>query len=703
MPFQSEKQRRYLHANHPEIAKRWEREYATGGISNHFRRKFFTGALADTQGPAGGQAMSPGTSTTGGTRHGGGGGGNGGTHPIHTGPTAAELAARKAAAAAAALEKKKLAEWEHTQAINKTKTDRAKKTKYLKGLLKNDPLYETYVDKGLLDWDNIKSYESETDSAKLAKQKNRWGYTNAFGLGNPNLYIADIEKFQPEWTPGATQEGRLNKRIAEVIGHEARHQVLGEGHFEIDPYSQKINEDLMAQGFVEEENFNLPDPGTHELLTRMGDFQAYNNPRIYSDIYGRADHKRIGPYSYGGKEGIHGVMPRHLSSPVADKLYDASKQSTQDIKALHEGKKYEQLDPIIIEGLKEDYYRDDSHKEQFEDIKAEYMYKKGGVARKNYFHGGILDINESEEIISDDGNDIELTDYNAAFDEPTGVKSLFQAKDGGRIGYANGPPGGGETSLGSGAAHSGGASDRGPRDDPDRFGPTSYTGPTHSPHTDTPAQIEEQKEIDSPENLRKRANDMQAAQIYKVLKRKDLTKDQKEKQLKYMWDESKKAYKTAKDLKSAFAVHPVIGVIAALFPGNKEKKEREAEIAKLEKQIGLLEDWDLDTRHHAVDTPMQILEQRILDLTQPRTRDDTVGGDGPPEVPITIPVVMDEMGGATGQIDMFDAWSDIKQKQALRAALFADEDQAKVGEWVGDQRLLVNSGGLANLFRVKNQ
>jgi len=32
MPFQSEKQRRYLHANHPEIAKRWEREYAYGGL-----------------------------------------------------------------------------------------------------------------------------------------------------------------------------------------------------------------------------------------------------------------------------------------------------------------------------------------------------------------------------------------------------------------------------------------------------------------------------------------------------------------------------------------------------------------------------------------------------------------------------------------------------------------------------------------------
>ena len=33
MPFQSEKQRRYLHANHPEIAKRWEQEYAGGGIA----------------------------------------------------------------------------------------------------------------------------------------------------------------------------------------------------------------------------------------------------------------------------------------------------------------------------------------------------------------------------------------------------------------------------------------------------------------------------------------------------------------------------------------------------------------------------------------------------------------------------------------------------------------------------------------------
>jgi len=33
MPFQSEKQRRYMHANLPRIAKRWERDYANGGIT----------------------------------------------------------------------------------------------------------------------------------------------------------------------------------------------------------------------------------------------------------------------------------------------------------------------------------------------------------------------------------------------------------------------------------------------------------------------------------------------------------------------------------------------------------------------------------------------------------------------------------------------------------------------------------------------
>ena len=34
MPFKTEKQRRYMHANLPDIANRWERDYAGGGITN---------------------------------------------------------------------------------------------------------------------------------------------------------------------------------------------------------------------------------------------------------------------------------------------------------------------------------------------------------------------------------------------------------------------------------------------------------------------------------------------------------------------------------------------------------------------------------------------------------------------------------------------------------------------------------------------
>ncbi len=54
---------------------------------------------------------------------------------------------------------------------------------------------------------------------------------------------------------------------------------------------------------------------------------------------------------------------------------------------------------------------------------------------RDYANGGILDITGEEETTTDDGNDIELTAYNAAFDDPndlsTGVKTLFRAKNGG--------------------------------------------------------------------------------------------------------------------------------------------------------------------------------------------------------------------------------------------------------------------------------
>jgi len=43
MPFKSEEQRRYMHANLPEIAQRWEQEYSNGGITSQGGMKNYLG------------------------------------------------------------------------------------------------------------------------------------------------------------------------------------------------------------------------------------------------------------------------------------------------------------------------------------------------------------------------------------------------------------------------------------------------------------------------------------------------------------------------------------------------------------------------------------------------------------------------------------------------------------------------------------
>ena len=43
MPFKSEKQRKYMFANKPEIAKKWSKEYNQGGVASMFRKKLSKG------------------------------------------------------------------------------------------------------------------------------------------------------------------------------------------------------------------------------------------------------------------------------------------------------------------------------------------------------------------------------------------------------------------------------------------------------------------------------------------------------------------------------------------------------------------------------------------------------------------------------------------------------------------------------------
>jgi hypothetical protein len=39
MPYKSERQRRYLHAQHPDIAARWDKEYRQGSLPEQAARR----------------------------------------------------------------------------------------------------------------------------------------------------------------------------------------------------------------------------------------------------------------------------------------------------------------------------------------------------------------------------------------------------------------------------------------------------------------------------------------------------------------------------------------------------------------------------------------------------------------------------------------------------------------------------------------
>jgi hypothetical protein len=347
---------------------------------------------------------------------------------------------------------------------------------------------------------------------------------------------------------------------------------------------------------------------------------------------------------------------------------------------------------------------------------------------RDYGEGGILNINASEEIIDDDGNDIELTAYNAAFDDPndlsTGVKTLFQAKDGGipqlakksndgsRPGYGGPQDWGQQEEAEKQAAKTGTAGSEGTGGYAGKsqaeMQSLSQVSPSHGGMDTAWSQSQEYKNagytapgFDTAQKV-KTSNEWMEEEIIKVIKLKDLNKEQKVRHLKHIWDEGKKAWKTAKDLKTAFGLHPVVGVIAALFMGSKAKKEREEEIRLLEVKLGHLEDWDLKTRHHTADTPYQILEQRILNLQQ-RKKKEEEQRDRPEQIEV---VPIGEEIEAYEDVYAMSPWERIKANQAKRALLVDKgiiQENPIVDESVTDITLQANSGGLANLFRVKNQ
>ena len=828
MPFQSEKQRRYLHANHPEIAKRWEKEYSNGGITLPKGPAGITslngwGSKDESQNKAGADISASMDKNPNDPGWGGGDGPKGPPRVINPpkGPTKAEIEAAKQKEL---LEQQQRRAQQYSDFYGKFKGDTKKKTDYLSRLLKNDPLYETYKDKGLLDWNNIKSFDQDKrkTAEEIEKMKSSvWGYTRPW-TPDKSLYIADIDKFDPTWTPGWTGDSdqeKLNERIAETIGHEARHQVLGnvenrggpwgwEGQtmWTGDPYSQEVEGKLtmdenspyskyMDEGGLDYEGYSTP-MTSHELLTRMGDYQSYNDPRVYKDIYGK----------------IHGWMPEHLTSDVANKFYDAAEQFTKDTKARTVGEKYENIDPVMVEGLKraypdenidealremstrdvmdllqENYQYDEDKKEAMEDdteamsalttpieglggfnyvdtktlldagydpfevstwknnegiklLKSLKNFKKGGVARKKYSTGGVLDITGEEEITTEEGNDISLVD-----ESETGVSTLFRAKNGGYavqggvknyLGeqkmvhapkYWQSAPDHPETELTyitkpekdllvkadlHGSLH--GSVNKGPQ------GLTSLNGWGDAEHgfssageTSSDSGWSDNRptmaDVAGPTTGGDQEDDN--AQMMRDMFKTNVTNVSGGDI--WDWDDTSEVddvYETFQNVKDRYDKNKTTqgwkvvfnmltgslgGVISTGYGMHKDKKAYEEMLNKL-KQDAI--DLGIPEYNPHTDTLVQTIDQELIDINKKRDEDEEKGGDGP-TAPVVAPVTEEIEDSYAMAGNWLQGYRDLKAKQALSAQL--QQKWADEREWQ-QNTMFANSGGLANLFRVKN-
>ncbi len=105
------------------------------------------------------------------------------------------------------------------------------------------------------------------------------------------------------------------------------------------------------------------------------------------------------------------------------------------------------------------------------------------------------------------------------------------------------------------------------------------------------------------------------------------------------------------------------------------------------------------------DTLIQELEQEILDITQPKSRDDDKKEDDTPAIQEIM--VAKETIEDRDETDIFNIWDKIKAKQVQRSMLvekgiIQDNEPLPVTKELVSSQLL-NNGGLANLFRVKTQ
>jgi len=139
-------------------------------------------------------------------------------------------------------------------------------------------------------------------------------------------------------------------------------------------------------------------------------------------------------------------------------------------------------------------------------------------------------------------------------------------------------------------------------------------------------------------------------------------------------------------------------VIGAVIDGMKVSGAKNDLLDSINTEIANLQELGIPDFTPHTDTPIQTLEQLELDLTQKDKDDDDTGkDDDPPVTPITLEVDEEYAQGENLGFNMMTALDKIRENQAIRSGLVARDI-------IQDNKpMLANKGGLAGLFRVKNQ
>jgi len=407
---------------------------------------------------------------------------------------------------------------------------------------------------------------------------------------------------------------------------------------------------------------------------------------------------------------------------------------------------------------------------------------------KEYAHGGILDITGDEEITTDDGNDIELTAFNAAFDDPndfsTGVKSLFRAKNGGMtiqggvdnwLGeqvevtvpkYWKSQPGAPETEL----AYITKAEKElllkkdlhGSLKDGPNIGPNgvmsldsaggSYGSPGSGTGRDSPGGVgygDGPKDPVAPPAVREKqrkdlvekgpGSDWEKYSDYSAKEASELGgyTDTKRGQLYSTrtgieLEEAQKIQREKlKKMGLSKLVMPAIMILAGVpinvalksitvnpkdlmtavkhsIPVMQAKKEHLKALDEYKTALlGQVDVLNPNEMKSKIGTTISDITNEIKELT--KTEEDDTGDDGPQVVPIHEEI--QEYEQMASRPFALSNWATMKQKQALNAQLQAEAERQKLAKeeaykeagLIADNPIVLNKGGLANLFRVKNQ